>query len=212
MIDAFRSTGHVMERKIVLMDQMRNPVHHSLANQECFNARTIRLASQGSGSVMESLIAMINLMKLSATLLVVNMPSSANQVDAVSLTPGSVMVMMIVPMGLMKTLLSATIENVMSKLSTSVTTENVSQSSGSVTLKMTVETTLMNQLIDVGTETVRQDGRNVLQGTTTVASLPGCSVMGKMIVEMDQMNPTLMTVQSAMKVETSNARMVDAFH
>ena len=95
-------TGHAMERKTVWMDPMKRVVLPSLVNQGCSNVRTIKLASLEFEFAMESLTAVIDQMKPTVTVLVVNMLSSVSQQEDVSPILGSVTEMMTVQMDQMR--------------------------------------------------------------------------------------------------------------
>lgn len=78
---------------------------------------------------------------------------------------------------------------------------------GCVTSIMTVEMILMNQHINVVSRTVQMVG-NVVQVALIIDAFPsGCSVMERMIVEMDLMS-CQRTVQNAMKLVIFNARII----
>jgi hypothetical protein len=101
-IDVSQFIGLVTVKRIVLMGLTRKDVLLSLAKQECFSARTIRLAFREFEFVMEYQTVLIVLTKHIVTVLVGNMLSSVNQQEDVYLTPGNVMEMMTVPMVQMK--------------------------------------------------------------------------------------------------------------
>lgn len=204
MTDVSLFTGRVMERKTVWMDPMKRIALPSLVNQGCSSVRTIKPASLEFESAMESLTVVIDQMKPTVTVLVVNMLSSVSQQEDASPILGSAMEMMTVQMDPMRIPKTVIQENVIPRLNTSAIMESVSPNFGSVTSKTTVVTTLTNLLIDVVTETAQQDGRSVPLETTIDAFLPGYSVTEKTTAGMALMNPTLTTVQSAIILETSS--------
>ena len=102
------------------------------------------------------------------------------------------------------------IENATKKPSFLATTENASQFYGVVILITIVETTVMSLHTFAETETVQLVGAVVLVMLTTAAFPNGCSVMEKMIVEMDQTNFRKI-VQLVKKKETLNAKIEDVF-
>lgn len=81
---------------------------------------------------------------------------------------------------------------------------------GCVTLTMIVVMIQTSQHICVDSEIVRQDGNVVLVKVIIVAFPSGCSVMAKMIVEMDLMN-YLNIVQNVLLKPTSNVAIIDVF-
>ena len=137
--------------------------------------------------MMAEMIAVTTVTRRSVVMIALNMSSNVRMAD-VSWEHGNVMEIKTAVTGLMKMMMSVTRKNVTRRLSFHVPMVNVSPSCGTVTMMMTAEMTVTSLPTCVGRETVLRDGGGVPVTATTDVFLSGCSVMARMIVEMELMS------------------------